>query len=68
MSEQPKSVSTRSKFHIPNSTLFAMGYVDLIFTLKLTNKDLLKPEGEQINPMKIKNQMIDIITLKILIQ
>ena len=47
MSEQPKSVSTRSKFHIPNSTLFAMGYVDLIFTLKLTNKDLLKPEGEQ---------------------
>ena len=47
MSEQPKSVSTRSKFHIPNSTLFAMGYLDLIFSLKLTNKDLLKPEGEQ---------------------
>ena len=44
MSKTTKSGSTKMKFHEPSSTLFAMGYVDLIFKLKLTNKDLLKSE------------------------
>ena len=47
MSKASKSGSTKSKFHDPNTILFAMGYVDLIFKLKLTNKDLLKSEGGQ---------------------
>ena len=47
MSKASKSGSTKSKFHDPNTILFAMGYVDLIFKLKLTNKDLLKSEEGQ---------------------
>ena len=47
MSKASKSGSTKSKFHESTSTLFAMGYVDLIFKLKLTNKDLLKSEDGQ---------------------
>ena len=47
MSKASKSGSTKSKFHDSTSTLFAMGYVDLIFKLKLTNKDLLKSEEGQ---------------------
>ena len=47
MSKASKSGSTKSKFHESTSTLFAMGYVDLIFKLKLTNKDLLKSEDDQ---------------------
>ena len=47
MSKASKSGSTKSKFHDPTSALFAMGYVDLIFKLKLTNKDLLKSEENQ---------------------
>ena len=47
MSKASKSGSTKSKFHESTSTLFAMGYVDLIFKLKLTNKDLLKSEEGQ---------------------
>ena len=31
---------------LSDSTIFAMGYIDLIFKLKLSKKDLLKPEGE----------------------
>ena len=47
MSKASKSGSTKSKFHESTSALFAMGYVDLIFKLKLTNKDLLKSEDGQ---------------------
>ena len=47
MSKASKSGSTKSKFHESTSALFAMGYVDLIFKLKLTNKDLLKSEDDQ---------------------
>ena len=47
MSKSNRSGSTKSKFHEPNSTLFVMGYVDLIFKLRLTNKDLLKSEEDQ---------------------
>ena len=47
MSKASKSGSTKSKFHESTSTLFAFGYVDLIFKLKLTNKDLLKSEDGQ---------------------
>ena len=47
MSKTTKSGSTKMKFHEPSSTLFAMGYVDLIFKLKLTNKDLLKSDEDQ---------------------
>ena len=47
MSESNKAGSTKSKFHEPSSTLFAIGYVDIIFKLRLTKKDLLKFEGEQ---------------------
>ena len=47
MSKTVKSGSTRSKFHDPSSVLFAMGYVDLIFKLKLSKKDLLKSGDDQ---------------------
>ena len=47
MSKSNKAGSTKSKFHEPSSTLFAIGYVDIIFKLRLTKKDLLKFEGEQ---------------------
>ena len=47
MSKTTKTGSTKMKFHDSSSTLFAMGYVDLIFKLKLTNKDLLKSEDDQ---------------------
>ena len=47
MSKTVKSGSTRSKFHDPSSVLFAMGYVDLIFKLKLSKKDLLKSGEDQ---------------------
>ena len=47
MSKTVKSGSTKSKFHDPSSVLFAMGYVDLIFKLKLSKKDLLKSGEDQ---------------------
>ena len=47
MSKASKSRITKAKFNDSNSILFSMGYVDLIFKLKLTNKDLLKPEEDQ---------------------
>ena len=42
MSKASKSGSTKSKFHEPTSALFAMGYVDLIFKLKLLLYKLIK--------------------------
>ena len=66
MSKTTKSGSTKMKFHEPSSTLFAMGYVDLIFKLKLTNKDLLKSDEDQNKQKKMINKTlkltIDIIT------
>ena len=50
-----KSGSTKLKYSEPSSSLFAMGYVDLIFKLKLTNKDLLK-SGEDPNQTEENNK------------
>ena len=55
MSKSIKSGSTKLKYTEPSSSLFAMGYVDLIFKLKLTNKDLLK-SGEDPNQTEENNK------------
>ena len=55
MSKSIKSGSTKLKYSEPSSSLFAMGYVDLIFKLKLTNKDLLK-SGEDPNQTEENNK------------
>ena len=55
MSKSIKSGSTKLKYSEPSSSLFAMGYVDLIFKLKLTNKDLLK-SGEDPNQTEESNK------------
>ena len=51
--------STRSKSRIisqPPPVLFSMGYLDLIFKLKLTNKDLLKSEEDSKKVEDSENQ------------
>ncbi len=45
MSKTVKSSKSKVKL-VSDSTLFAMGYIDLIFKIKLSKKDLLKPEEE----------------------
>ena len=55
MSKSIKSGSSKVKVNEPNSSLFAMGYVDLIFKIKFTNKDLLKA-GEDPNQTEETNK------------
>ena len=45
--KNPKS-KTKSTSE-PTPVLFSMGYIDLIFKIKLTDKDLFKTEEEQKN-------------------
>jgi hypothetical protein len=46
MSKTVKSGKSKTKLvQDPVNTLFAMGYVDLIFKIKFTDKDLLKTES-----------------------
>ena len=68
--KNPKS-KTKSTSE-PTPVLFSMGYIDLIFKIKLTDKDLFKTDEEQkkkkIPKMKKRKkilQQIDIIISKI---
>ena len=52
MSKSNKTAKTKSKasgFSDSNPTMFTMGYVDLVFKLNLTDKDLEKPSDENQN-------------------
>ena len=59
-----KSGSNKPKIQEQNSTLFAMGYVDLILKLKLTDKDLLKSEEEQKQAEKAEDRYFHIEDFK----
>ena len=42
-----KNKSKASGFSESIPTMFTMGYVDLVFKIQLTDKDLEKPDSEQ---------------------
>ena len=57
MSKAVKSAKSKSRIiSQPPPVLFSMGYLDLIFKLKLTNKDLLKSEEDSKKVEEPENQ------------
>ena len=57
MSKTVKSGKSKTKLvQDPVNTLFAMGYVDLIFKIKFTDKDLLKTESNSNKTEENKEQ------------
>ena len=60
MSKTVKSGKSKTKLvQDPVNTLFAMGYVDLIFKIKFTDKDLLKTESNSNKTEENKEQEKD---------
>ena len=60
MSKAVKSAKSKSRIiSQPPPVLFSMGYLDLIFKLKLTKKDLLKSEENSGNPDEQENNPED---------
>ena len=56
MSKTVKSSKSKAKLTSePTPTLFAMGYIDLIFKIKLSKKDLLKSEEDTKKPDNSEN-------------
>ena len=56
MSKTVKSSKSKGKLTSePTPTLFAMGYIDLIFKIKLSKKDLLKSEEDTKKPENSEN-------------
>ena len=56
MSKTVKSSKSKAKLTSePTPTLFAMGYIDLIFKIKLSKKDLLKSEEDTKKPENSEN-------------